>query len=347
MAELQNNIVNDIRRIIDESRYAAFGAVNSIAVQTYWNIGKKIVEEEQHGQDRADYGKHLIRQLSDELTKEYGNAFSKRNLDYYRKFYICFRDYEIVNACVHNLTWTHFRRVLAVASQESREWYIREASEQQWSTRELDRNISTQYYERLLSNQRKGLPLSKAVSEKADTLEYIKSPVVAEFLGFHNNSDYNESQLERVLIDNLEKFIMELGKGFAFVERQKHIVTETGDYNDKFEPYGAVRLTIFHELKHYVFDEDANDEDQDDLADFFGRYFLCPIPYLIMKGIDTENDIISHCGVSMTAAGNVESTIRNRKQRYGYRIFEHEIPFLKHLDKDAYEVFVRTHEGGG
>ena len=145
MADLQNNIVNDIRRIIDESRYAAFGAVNSIAVQTYWNIGKKIVEEEQHGQDRADYGKRLIRQLSDELTKEYGNAFSKRNLDYYRKFYICFRDYEIVNACVHNLTWTHFRRVLAVASQESREWYIREASEQQWSTRELDRNISTQY----------------------------------------------------------------------------------------------------------------------------------------------------------------------------------------------------------
>ena len=250
MAELQNNIVNDIRRIIDESRYAAFGAVNSIAVQTYWNIGKKIVEEEQHGQDRADYGKRLIRQLSDELTKEYGNAFSKRNLDYYRKFYICFRDYEIVNACVHNLTWTHFRRVLAVASQESREWYIREASEQQWSTRELDRNISTQYYERLLSNQRKGLPLSKAVSEKADPLEYIKSPVVAEFLGFHNNSDYNESQLERALIDNLEKFIMELGQGFAFVERQKHIVTETGDFYIDLVFYNyRMKCFVLFELK--------------------------------------------------------------------------------------------------
>lgn len=250
MAELQNNIVNDIRRIIDESRYAAFGAVNSIAVQTYWNIGKKIVEEEQHGQDRADYGKRLIRQLSDELTKEYGNAFSKRNLDYYRKFYICFRDYEIVNACVHNLTWTHFRRVLAVASQESREWYIREASEQQWSTRELDRNISTQYYERLLSNQRKGLPLSKTVSEKADPLEYIKSPVVAEFLGFHNNSDYNESQLEQALIDNLEKFIMELGKGFAFVERQKHIVTETGDFYIDLVFYNyRMKCFVLFELK--------------------------------------------------------------------------------------------------
>ena len=250
MADLQNNIVNDIRRIIDESRYAAFGAVNSIAVQTYWNIGKKIVEEEQHGQDRADYGKRLIRQLSDELTKEYGNAFSKRNLDYYRKFYVCFRDYEIVNACVHNLTWTHFRRVLAVASQESREWYIREASEQQWSTRELDRNISTQYYERLLSNQRKGLPLNKTISEKADPLEYIKSPVVAEFLGFHNNSDYNESQLERALIDNLEKFIMELGKGFAFVERQKHIVTETGDFYIDLVFYNyRMKCFVLFELK--------------------------------------------------------------------------------------------------
>ncbi len=250
MNELQNNIVNDIRRIIDESRYDAFGAVNSIAVQTYWNIGKKIVEEEQHGQDRADYGKRLIRQLSDELTKEYGNAFSKRNLDYYRKFYICFRNYEIVNACVHNLTWTHFRRVLAVTSQESREWYIREASEQQWSTRELDRNISTQYYERLLSSHKEGLPLSKSTSVKTDPMDYIKSPVVAEFLGFHNNSDYNESQLEQALIDNLEKFIMELGKGFAFVERQKHIVTETGDFYIDLVFYNyRMKCFVLFELK--------------------------------------------------------------------------------------------------
>ena len=208
------------------------------------------MEEEQHGQDRADYGKRLIRQLSDELTKEYGSAFSKRNLDYYRKFYICFRDYEIVNACVHNLTWTHFRRVLAVASQESREWYIREASEQQWSTRELDRNISTQYYERLLSNQRKGLPTTKVESGKTDPMDYIKSPVVAEFLGFHNNSDYNESQLEQALIDNLEKFILELGKGYAFVERQKHIVTETGDFYIDLVFYNyRMKCFVLFELK--------------------------------------------------------------------------------------------------
>ena len=128
-----------------------------------------------------------------------------------------------MNACVHNLTWTHFRRVLAVASQESREWYIREASEQQWSTRELDRNISTQYYERLLSNQRKGLPTTKVESEKADPMDYIKSPVVAEFLGFHNNSDYNESQLEQALIDNLEKFILELGNSNRFQQKNRRL----------------------------------------------------------------------------------------------------------------------------
>ena len=220
-------------------------------MQTYWNIGTKIVEEEQHGQDRADYGKRLIRQLSDELTKEYGNAFSKRNLDYYRKFYICFRDYEIVNACVHNLTWTHFRRVLAVASQEAREWYIREASEQQWSTRELDRNISTQYYERLLSSQREGLSLRKAESGKADPLDYIKSPVVAEFLGFHNNSDYNESQLEQALIDNLEKFIMNDDQKKIFCEHAmipEGVSLEVQFFGDSYERRKELLRTKIREL---------------------------------------------------------------------------------------------------
>ena len=129
---------------------------------------------------------------------------------------------------------------------------------------------------------------------------------------------------------------------YGFFVRKTRENPPTIYYNDKFEPYGAVKLTIFHEIKHYVFDEDANDEDTDDLANFFGRFFLCPIPYLIMMGIETENEIISHCGVSMTAAGNVETTIRNRK--HGYRIFEHEIPLLKHLNENAYRVFVRSHE---
>ncbi len=115
-------------------------------------------------------------------------------------------------------------------------------------------------------------------------------------------------------------------------------------YDDKFDSLGARRLTIFHEIKHYVFDEDANDEDTDDLASFFGRFFLCPIPYLIMMGIESEENIITHCCVSLTAAGNVASTIRNRKQRYGYRIFEHEIPLLIHLNERAYKAFNEAHK---
>ena len=113
-------------------------------------------------------------------------------------------------------------------------------------------------------------------------------------------------------------------------------------YNDRFESEGARRLTIFHEIKHYVYNEDTDDEEYDDLADFFGRYFLCPIPYLMIKGIETEEEIISACHVSMEAAGNVVSNIRNRKLKHGNKIFDYEIPLLEHLDKDAYDVFIRN-----
>lgn len=113
-------------------------------------------------------------------------------------------------------------------------------------------------------------------------------------------------------------------------------------YNDKYESPGAIRLTIFHEIKHYVFDEDVYDEDTDDLADFFGRFFLCPIPYLIVKGIEHENEIVSRFGLSMSAAINVVSNIRNRKAKHGERIFEHEIPLLQQLDQEAFELFLKT-----
>lgn len=117
-------------------------------------------------------------------------------------------------------------------------------------------------------------------------------------------------------------------------------------YNDSIESDGTRRITIFHELKHYVYNEDSDDEDEDDLAEFFARYFMCPIPYLIIKGLDDVNEIISHCDVNAIIAGNVISNLHNRKEKHGYRIFEHEIPFLKHLDIDAYEVFKRSHSGG-
>ena len=223
-------MVNDIRSLIESGRRNAYAAINQTAVFTYWHIGEKIVEEEQNGRSRAEYGKQMIRMLADELSREYGSAFSKRNLDYYRQFYLAFKDFEIVNARVHDLSWSHFRRLLSVANPEARMWYLKEASEQIWSTRTLDRNIGTQYYERLLINQQGKTVLPLPEKDKDDPREYIKNPVVAEFLGFRKDTRFDETQLEQSLINNLQQFVLELGRGFAFVDRQKHIHTDAGDF---------------------------------------------------------------------------------------------------------------------
>ena len=223
-------LLNDIRSLIESGRRNAYAAINQAAVFTYWHIGEKIVEEELNGRSRAKYGEQLIRMLAAELSREYGSAFSKRNLDYCRQFYLLFKDFEIVNARVHNLSWSHFRRLLAVANPEARMWYLKEASEQMWSTRTLDRNIGTQYYERLLVNQQGKTVLPLPKKEKDDPREYIKNPVVAEFLGFRKDTRFDETKLEQALINNLQQFVLELGRGFAFVDRQKHIHTDAGDF---------------------------------------------------------------------------------------------------------------------
>ena len=249
-------LLNDVRKIIEAGRKEAYIAINQAAVFTYWNIGKKIVEEEQNGQSRAEYGKQIIKVLAEELSVEYGSTFNKRNLDYYRQFYLSFNDFEIVNTRVHNLSWSHFRRLLSVANPEARMWYLKEASEQMWSVRTLDRNIGTQYYERLLLNQRNNAKLSLPESEKYDPREYIKNPIVAEFLGFRKDTKFDESQLEQALINNLQQFVMELGRGFAFVDRQKHIHTDAGDfyidlvfYNINLHCYVLFDLKT-HQLSH-------------------------------------------------------------------------------------------------
>lgn len=229
----KNEFINEVESFIEKSVNAANSAVSSIVVVTYWNVGRMIVEEEQNGKSRAEYGKQIIQQLSERLTRKYGNNYSKRNLQYYRKFYQCFNDLEIVNTCVHNLNWSHFRRLLSVTSDDARIWYTKEACEQMWSVRTLDRNIATQYYERLLLSPKKDAVIaemkSKTASYKDSKFELIKNPVIAEFLGFQNN-DYSESQLESAILTHIRDFLMELGKGFAFVARQQHIVTESEDY---------------------------------------------------------------------------------------------------------------------
>ena len=249
-------LFQDVCSIIEHGRQQAYGSVSHIAIATYWNVGKRIVEEEQNGEKRAAYGIGLMKNLSESLVPVYGS-------DYYRKFYLLFPDIQIVNARVHNLEWTHVRRVLSVTNPEARLWYLTSASENMWSTRELDRNISSQYFERRLAAQ---LPANAedlpTLSDK-DPLEYIKNPVVAEFMGFRRDSIYSESELEQALIDNLEKFILELGRGFAFVERQQHIVTQTSDFyiDLVFYNFKMKRFVIFELKTHRLTHQDIGQLD--------------------------------------------------------------------------------------
>lgn len=226
--------IREVKQIISEGRSNAYSSVSRVMLMTYWNIGKVIVEREQDGKNRAEYGKRLIAVLADELTREFGNSFSSRNLHYYRKFYLYFPDREILNARVQNLNWTQFRSLLRVEDEDARLWYMNEAAEEGWSSRTLDRNISTQYYYRLLQSPKKDSVvaemLEKNEANQKTGFNIIKSPIIAEFLGFKNDETYLESDLESAILSHIRDFLMEMGKGFAFLARQQHIITETEDY---------------------------------------------------------------------------------------------------------------------
>ena len=227
-------VITEIKSIISSGQEAAYSASNKAMLFTYWNIGKRIVEQELRGGERAEYGSGLISALAEELAKEFGKNYSKRNLHYYIKFYQYFPDEQIVNACVHNLNWTHIRSLLRVSDENARYWYMKEAVDENWSSRTLDRNISTQYYYRILQTPKKAAVIEEMKQKTAqfqkNQFELIKSPVIAEFLGFKNEDTYLEGDLESAILSHIRDFLMELGRGFAFVARQQHIVTETSDY---------------------------------------------------------------------------------------------------------------------
>lgn len=229
------NILDDIQTIVETARANAYTAVNVALVQRNWLIGKRIAEEELKGENRAEYGEEIIKSLSVSLTEIYGKGFTKSNLYQFVQFYKFFPNiFHSLSGKSVLLTWTHYRTILRVTNEQARNWYLKEASEQQWSVRTLDRNISSQYYERLLLSQNMK-PVEdemKALTSEFqhDKLEFIKNPVVAEFLGLSSNVDFTETQLESAIISNMQKFLMELGKGYAFVARQQHIRTEDNDY---------------------------------------------------------------------------------------------------------------------
>ena len=229
---VSNNYINEVKEILKNARQKAYTAINSAMVEAYWKIGRRIVEEEQSGRERAEYGKEILQNLSKELTEEFGKGYSYRTLREIRQFYLMFSDFEKWRTVSAKLTWSHFQKVLRVSDEKARIFYLTEAAENVWSVRTLDRNISTLYYNRIVASIDKKIVENemKDKTKKLQAEEFIKNPVVLEFLDLPTNMSYTESQLEKALIDDIQKFMMELGKGFAFVERQQHIRTENSDF---------------------------------------------------------------------------------------------------------------------
>lgn len=258
-----NLLYDDICSIIEDAREQAYRAVNVSLTLRNWLLGERIAREKLDGEERAEYGKRIITNLAKELTAKYGKGFNFSSLYQYIRFYKLFPDIldavrpksekidtvsgqsDILNAVrpksksplplsVKILPWTHYRELIRVEDPIARRWYEQEALREMWGTRTLHRNIASQYYNRLLQSAHK----DKVVDEmhrltapmQQDKLEFIKNPVVAEFLGLQSDADFTESELEGSIISHLQKFIMEMGKGFAFVGRQQHIRTDMGDF---------------------------------------------------------------------------------------------------------------------
>lgn len=224
-----NSLYKTVILIIDEAKKTVYRTANFEMVKAYWNIGKTIVEEEQKGQERAEYGKEIVKNLSVNLTTKYGKSFSERNLWYMKQFYQLFPK---MNALRSELSWTHYRLLLKVENDSARQFYVQETIDCKWSTRSLERQIHNLYYQRMLMSQNKNLIKEEAdqKTHNQEPKDIIKDPYVLEFLDLKDNANFRESELEQAIIDKLQDFLIELGKGFAFVGRQYRLSTETGKH---------------------------------------------------------------------------------------------------------------------
>ncbi|MDP0587764.1 MAG: PDDEXK nuclease domain-containing protein [Candidatus Endonucleobacter bathymodioli] len=223
-------IIEDIKNLLVASREQLQRSVNSVMVQTYWNIGRIIVEDEQKGENRAEYGTRQLEQISQSLSKEFGKGFEVRNIRNMRQFYLVFPIWHSVNA---KLSWTHYKRLIRIENDEARDWYIKESVANNWSVRALDRQVSKLYYERLLSSNARTL-VEQEAKEKTDVLQIdpkdiLRDPYILDFLNLPYRSSL-ETDVEQALMDNLQKFLLELGRGFAFVSRQQRLSVEEQDF---------------------------------------------------------------------------------------------------------------------
>lgn len=230
----ESTIFSDVRNIIENGLRKAYQNANTVTVLTYWQVGRRIVEEEQQGERRAEYGSKLITTLAEVLSMEYAQGFSARDLRNYRQFYLCFSDLEIWYTRVPNLKWSHYRTLLSVTNEDARYWYVQEAAREMWSVRTLARNVGSQYYHRLLQSPKKEAVIAEMQRLtnplQEDARSFMKDPVVAEFLQLPSNTDFTESKLEKSIIKHLREFLLELGRGFAFMYEQYHVKTDAGDF---------------------------------------------------------------------------------------------------------------------
>lgn len=225
--ELDRSIYESIKEVLVSAREKAYKAVNFAMVEAYWNVGKLIVEA-QDGNERAEYGDYFIKSLSKELKVEFGKGFTVTNLKYMRQFYLTFPN---SHALRDQLSWTHYRLLMKIENEEIRNFYIEECIGGNWSTRQLERQINSFYYQRILASQNKQIVRNeiKQLEKGIQAEDIIKDPFVLEFMGLNDNRDFTEIEVEKALMDNLQKFLLELGKGFSFVARQKRITAE-GDH---------------------------------------------------------------------------------------------------------------------
>lgn len=222
------DFITDVKAILLTARKKTYQAINNAMVQAYWLVGKRIVEEEQHGKERAKYGEAVLKKLSKELTSELGKGFSYSNLRNFRQFYLTYSEDTNCYTLCSKLTWSHNRLIMRVDNKEARIYYLQEALEQNWSVRTLERNINTFTYQRILSN--KASEKIKREDDKQQLSDFVKDPYVFEFLNLNQKNSSGEKELENALINHLEEFLLELGKGFSFVGRQYRISTETEHY---------------------------------------------------------------------------------------------------------------------
>ena len=256
-ANLTEQFISDIRTIILSARESAIRSVDTVRVQMYWKLGERIFIEEQKGQDRAEYGAYLLQNVALEIEKEFGSGFSVRQLERARRFY---RTYPIATALRTQLNWYQYRLLIQISDNDKREYYELETANNNWTGRELERQINSGLYERLLlSNDKKSvLEVARKERQPESPTEIIKDPMVLEFLGLKPDAAYYEKDLERALITNLQAFLLELGNGFSFVARQKRILLEDDEFFADLVFYNRLlRCFVIIELKtHKITHED-------------------------------------------------------------------------------------------